>query len=253
MVDSREPGGRFGDAAEAYAESPVHARGRDLDILPDLAPGPPLDFVVDVSCGPGHGAGSLASGARRVVGVDLARGMLEEARHRWAPREGPVLEVVQGEAHDLPLEDGVADVVLNRIAAHHYRDLDAAVAEMARVLAPAGVLLVVDNVAPGDPEVAAFLHDLETRRDPTHVRSRPRDRWMEALGAAGLEAEEVHRFRTRLDVEAWAARAGPAGAGAEALRTLLAEAPQGIRDSLEVWEAPPSFTLPKGIWCATPG
>lgn len=250
MGNPEETGRRFDATAEAYAGSPVHARGEDLDLLADLAPAGPHDLLVDVSCGPGHAARALAREARRVVGVDLARGMLEEARRADDDGKAPALEGVQGHAGALPLASGVADLVVNRIAAHHYRDLDGAVAEMARVLDGDGVLLVVDNVGPGDPEVAAFLHALESRRDPTHVRSRSPSRWAAAFAAARLEAEAVDRFRTRLDVAAWAGRAGGEDAGT--LRRRLREAPEAVQEALEVRDEGASFTLPKVVWRAEP-
>lgn len=250
MGDHEETGRRFDAAVAAYAESPVHARGEDLALLRDLAPEGPHDLLVDVSCGPGHAARALAREARRVVGVDLARGMLEEARRGGDDGKAPPPEGVQAHAGALPLASGVADVVVNRVAAHHYGDLDGAVAELARVLDGDGVLLVVDNVEPADPGVAAFLHELERRRDPTHVRSRSPSRWAAAFAAARLEAEAVDRFRTRLDVEAWARRAGGEDAGA--LRRRLAGAPAAVRDALEVRDGGASFTLPKVVWRAEP-
>lgn len=89
-------------------------------------------LLVDVACG----GGLLAPYARgyRHVGVDLSAGSLAQAR-----RHG--VEVVRADATALPLRDGVADVVVAGEVFEHVADVDAVVAEIARVLRPGGALV----------------------------------------------------------------------------------------------------------------
>ncbi len=63
------------------------------------------------------------------------------------------------------------DLVTCRIAPHRFADVPAFLAKVTRVLAPGGRFVLEDSQAPNDPEIAAFLEDLERRRDPTHVHS----------------------------------------------------------------------------------
>lgn len=240
---------RFGTSSTAYVESPVHARGEDLEVLRHHLP-PSVGLLVDVSTGAGHTALHLAPHADRVLALDLAPRMTHLARRRLREAGFAHGDAVVADVDHLPLRPGSAHVVTNRIAAHHYPDLPRAVAEMARVLRPGGVLLAVDNVPPRDADVAAFLHALETKRDPTHVTTRSEDAWLAAFRDAGLDGEVVHRFRTRLTTRAWAKRGGRTGPEVEEVVTMLQRAPEPVREALEVEDEPPSFTIPKTVWRA---
>ena len=50
----------FSRRAEAYAASPSHARGADLEIVTRLAAPGPGDRCLDIACGPGHTALRMA-------------------------------------------------------------------------------------------------------------------------------------------------------------------------------------------------
>lgn len=77
-----------------------------------------------------------------IVGVDLAKGMVEESA-RVAGREGlSNLTVVQADAHELPFEDGTFKAILCTNGLQVMPGLEGAVAELARVLAPGGTLFV---------------------------------------------------------------------------------------------------------------
>jgi malonyl-CoA O-methyltransferase len=96
------------------------------------------DVVVDLGCGTGHGA--LALAARwpdaRVIAVDASPGMLEQAaRHDPAGR----CERLCAEARALPLPDASVDLVFSSLMLQWCDDLDAAFAEVARVLRPRGL------------------------------------------------------------------------------------------------------------------
>jgi demethylmenaquinone methyltransferase/2-methoxy-6-polyprenyl-1,4-benzoquinol methylase len=88
----------------------------------------------------GGGSGRVAQAIEAVV-VDPARGMLKRAR-------GRELEAVQASAADLPHPDGSVDAVVVVDALHHFPEQHRCLEEMARVLAPGGVLVVRDF----DPE-----------------------------------------------------------------------------------------------------
>jgi len=96
------------------------------------------DVVVDLGCGTGHGALALAArwpGAR-VVAVDASPGMLEQAaRHDPAGR----CERLCAEARALPLPDASVDLVFSSLMLQWCDDLDAAFAEVARVLRSRGL------------------------------------------------------------------------------------------------------------------
>ena len=91
-------------------------------------------------------------------------------------------------AEDIPFEDGSFDVVVTRIAPHHFSDVGSAVREFARVSAR---LVVVEDTLYSSPDVEAA----EKLRDPTHVRNLSEAEWRAAFEDAGLEVDHVEHFR----------------------------------------------------------
>jgi len=126
----------------------------------------------------------------------------------------------QGMVESLPFENGQFDAVLSRFSAHHWRDLDAALREAARVLKPDGVLAIVDTVAPGNPLFDTFFQAIELLRDCSHVRDYSRTEWEAALARAGFLVEEASHFRVRLDFGSWVERMSTPKVQVEAIRAL---------------------------------
>jgi ubiquinone/menaquinone biosynthesis C-methylase UbiE len=126
-------------------------RGEAADLAVRLTAVGPGDDVVDVGCGPGVAVRHAhVAGARSAVGVDPATVMLRVAR-MLSPSAGRRGErYVPGSAEALPLPDGSASVLWSVATVHHWRDLAAGLAEVRRVLRPAGRFLAVERrVMPG--------------------------------------------------------------------------------------------------------
>jgi len=77
----------------------------------------------------------------RVVSIDLAHAMLRRARRRC-----PDALLVQADAHRLPFPPAAFDRVICHNTFPHFRDKPAALAELARVLAPGGYLLILHDL-----------------------------------------------------------------------------------------------------------
>ena len=106
----------WSNRAEMYRTSEAHREGPDLDLLVDWAAG--VRTALDVATGGGHVANRLRDAGLEVVTCDPAPGMKPDVVCR---------------AEDLPFADGSFDLVVTRVAAHHYDDVAKAVSEMARV------------------------------------------------------------------------------------------------------------------------
>jgi ubiquinone/menaquinone biosynthesis C-methylase UbiE len=137
------------------------------------------DLALDVGCGNGRHAEGLADRAARVVGVDVSRGLLREARERARERAFDVA-LLQGDAATLPVRTGCVDLAVYVATLHHLRPRERRVAsldELARVLAPGGSALLsawsvehdrfdaesgfdttVDWTLPGGETVPRFYH-----------------------------------------------------------------------------------------------
>jgi SAM-dependent methyltransferase len=153
---------------------------------------------------------------------------------RTAEREYPGVRGVVADAERLPFRDGAFDAVTCRIAAHHFPDPPAFLDEVARVLAPGGVLAFEDNVAPADDALDRFLNAVERLRDPTHVRSHRASEWREWVAAAGLEVEATRRLTRTLEFRDWVATQGTPAANRRELERLFADPPEGARELFEI-------------------
>lgn len=90
--------------------------------------------ILECGCGTGLILERLAEFARRAVGVDLSPGMLSLAEARG-------LEVKEASVTALPFDDASFDVTCSFKVLAHVPDIGKALAEMARVTRPGGVIL----------------------------------------------------------------------------------------------------------------
>jgi ubiquinone/menaquinone biosynthesis C-methylase UbiE len=90
--------------------------------------------ILECGCGTGLILERLAQFARRAAGIDLSPGMLDLAKARG-------LEVKEGSVTALPFDDASFDVTCSFKVLAHVPDIGKALAEMARVTRPGGVIL----------------------------------------------------------------------------------------------------------------
>jgi SAM-dependent methyltransferase len=100
------------------------------DIHPDEA-------VLDVATGTGNAALLAAARGARVTGLDLTPELFEIARAR-AARQDAHIDLVVGDAEDLPFPDGSFDVVLSAFGVQYAPRRETAVAELVRVCRSGG-------------------------------------------------------------------------------------------------------------------
>jgi ubiquinone/menaquinone biosynthesis C-methylase UbiE len=122
-------------------------RGPSTRLLVDLAGVGPGDRVVDIGCGPGLFLRAAAERGATAVGVDPSAQMRRLAQRRVPARLRPVVTVVEGTAEHLPLDDGAVTVAWAVASFHHWADPNAGLAEVRRVLAPGGRLLIAERLA----------------------------------------------------------------------------------------------------------
>jgi ubiquinone/menaquinone biosynthesis C-methylase UbiE len=122
-------------------------RGRMARAVADLAAVGPGDRVLDVGCGPGAFLREAARRGAEAIGVEPAAQMRRLALRLTPARLRAAVTVLEGSAERVPLGDGAATVAWAVSSAHHWDDIDAGLAELRRVLAPEGRLLVVERLA----------------------------------------------------------------------------------------------------------
>ncbi len=228
------------NGAENYERYFVPAIGQpvsaELLATANLRPG---ERVLDVGCGTGvvtRQAAEAVGATGAVTGVDIAPEMIELAG--TIPTTGAPIEWRQGDAASLPFADGTFDVVLCQLSLMFIEDRAAAMAEMHRVLAPGGRVLVttpaaiqptfelmeqaiVDHIS---PDLAGFVRMVFSMHDPSlHIG---------LLEGAGFGHVEAGTYEARFDLPS------PAEflwqyINLTPLGPFVAEAPEAARDAME--------------------
>jgi SAM-dependent methyltransferase len=213
---------RFGATAGLVAD---HA-ARQVDLVREQL----VSFVaprgderaVDIGTGAGTLALALAPLVREVVGVDLVPELLERARSN-APAN---VSFVEGDATNLPFEDGSFDLACTRRTLHHIARPERAVAELARVTATGGRVFVDDQIAPVDPLAALDLDRFERARDPSHTRTLPDIDFRQLFEANGLVLERAQFQTHRRELDYYLDLAGCDGDARERARQLSPGGPE---------------------------
>jgi SAM-dependent methyltransferase len=157
--------------------------------------------LLDVGCGDGHFAAAClprdAGGTAADVGLDPAPGAAAEAA-----RTGAYGQVLVGSAARIPFPDGRFAAVVSNCVLEHIPPLDAALAEIARVLRPGGKLVItVPSERFADSlfwprllrraglERPAQAYGRWFNRISRHFHTYSRDEWLRRLRAVGLRPE----------------------------------------------------------------
>ena len=119
-----------------------------------------------------------------VVGAGAIRGLAAES--------GLAIKVCEEWGEQLPFDDSSFELVHCRQVLHHARDLARLCAEVARVLAPGGLMLATrEHVISRDEDLQLFLdaHPLHKLYGGEHAYRLPE--YLKAIGAGGLAVEQV--------------------------------------------------------------
>jgi ArsR family transcriptional regulator len=116
--------------------------GRHFTHAAMLALLPPDTVVADLGCGTASAAAQHAPHVKRVIAVDNSTAMLKAARKRTAGLGN--VDLRRGDLESLPIDDATCDAALLLLALTYVQDPAAALAEVRRILKPAGRAVVVD-------------------------------------------------------------------------------------------------------------
>lgn len=158
--------------------------------------------ILEVATGTGVCGRALAPHVRRVTCLDMTPAMLAVGKAQAEQAGLNHMSFVLGDAAALPFPDVGFDIVLSRLAFHHFPAVEPPFAEMVRGLRPGGRLLLIDMEASAEP-LRESRDRIEQLRDPSHVRiavgrgcwrctpptglpqtaaRRPASRWMQRAG-----------------------------------------------------------------------
>ena len=145
---------RYADVYDLVWRAAPYDRFADLCLEAAAAQGTSVRRVLVAACGTGSTAVELAGRGLEVAGFDLSPTMLAVAAAKRGPGGQPALAV--GDLRAVPVRDGWADLVTVLNASLNYLldpdEVVAALAELGRVTAPGGTVVV-------EPLSARFVHE----------------------------------------------------------------------------------------------
>ncbi|MFC6440197.1 methyltransferase domain-containing protein [Bowmanella sp. JS7-9] len=172
--------------------------------------------LLDIGAGTGRVTALLRRHHRRVVGLDLALGMLDYAKQQ----HGDTIGWLCGDAESLPLASGQCARVFSSMVLQWSREPETVAAEIARILAPGGCGVVTIMTAGSFPQWQHCWRNSPARM----VGFMPASRWQQALQSVGLEVNcDIRQYTTyHLSVSEMFDSIREIGAGAVATRDSVA-------------------------------
>jgi SAM-dependent methyltransferase len=212
---------QFSRQAVPFSTSPGIKDEQALRLIVEFTGAGPQDTVLDVACGGGIVVCAFAKVVKHATGIDLTPAMLDRARTVAAEQQLTNVSWKLGDVLPLPFPDGAFTLVTSRFAFHHFLDPRAVLAEMKRVCAPGGRVVVIDTDASADPVKAAEFNRMEKLRDPSHVRAMPQTELRALFAGAGLPEPRVTGYRLEGELESLLGRSFPLPGDADKIREIF--------------------------------
>jgi SAM-dependent methyltransferase len=180
-------------------------------LLPHLSIG---DSLLDIGCGPGTVTLDLARAVApgRVIGIDLAETVIDDARALARESMVPDLSFETGDVYRLAFEDESFDVVYAHQVLQHLGDPVAALVEMRRVLRPAGLLAIRDSDygaftwTPADPRLVRWMslyHELTVANRADADAGRHLHVWAREAGFGSMNVSSSNWTFHQLEEREW--------------------------------------------------
>lgn len=196
---------QFGKNAEKYVASESHAKANDLLEMIEWLNPDAGGLALDIATGGGHVTKALSPHVAQVFSTDLTLEMLETAKKHLDQTCNNVSYVL-ADSEALPFLNESFDIVVCRIAAHHFPNPDRFIREVNRVLKPGGKFLLIDNVSPEDHQLDAFINKVEKLRDRSHNRCYSTSEWNQWIEATDLIQDRSRLRKKTYDFPVWVQR-----------------------------------------------
>lgn len=117
-------------------------------------------MVLDAACGDGYGSRLISSRALSVIGLDISKKSVEEAKTKY---QSSNLEFITGSVDNLPFNDASFDVIVSFETLEHVSRHEVVMHEFKRVLRPGGFVII------STPDKKAYSDD-RNYSNPFHVK-----------------------------------------------------------------------------------
>lgn len=176
--------------------------------------------VLEVAAGTCAFGRAIAPHVAYITELDATEAMLRVGQTQGKKTGVHNAEYVIGEAENLPFEEDSFDVVVSRLAFHHFENAEAALREMCRVLKPNGKLVIVDMAARQE-ELRETADYYERLRDPSHVRCLSEKEFETLAENCGITREFTSITEIPVKLSAWLDLTGVQGEKRTKIETAM--------------------------------
>ena len=160
------------------------------------------DAVLEVAAGTCACGRTIAPYTGSVVCLDMTPAMLSVGKSEAGKNHLDNMTFVLGDAAELPFLNGSFDIVLSRLAFHHFPDVKQPFAEMVRVLKPGGKLVLIDMEAAEEP-LREAEDSIEKMRNPSHVRNLSENEMLALYRDSGLSVSCCEVTKMPVVLQSW--------------------------------------------------
>ena len=184
-----------------------------ITAIRDLAGHTEYERALEVGAGR-EAAGFAVTGlARHILVAASSPARIKNLWQLAVNRELPQFSVTLATPDRLPCADSSFDLVVCRVAAHHFHDARPALDEVVRVLRPGGVFILADAASPDEDWLSLERDDKGVKSGPPAAAHSPAA-WCRLLEEHGLVVDATVTTRTAVDIN-----------GRDGRTTRMADAP----------------------------
>lgn len=158
--------------------------------------------ILEIAAGTCAFGRMIAPHVAHITELDVTAAMLAVGRQENEKANIYNVDYVIGTAEQLPFENGSFDLVVSRLAFHHFTNTDMVFNEMRRVLKSGGKIVIADMVARNEP-YGHTADEYERLRDPSHVRCLTEKEFLSLADKYGFYALHKSLTDIPMDLNAW--------------------------------------------------
>lgn len=195
----------FSKQASKFGEKGLTLSSQDLlDWAVSLLPLEKGFRVLDVAAGTGHLSRAIAPYVKEIIAIDITREMLRYIHEETTKANPEHISIEEGSAEHLPHETDCFDLVVSRLAIHHFEKPVIQLREMVRVCRPNHSIGIIDLLAPDDEGIAKAYNSLERLRDPSHSMALSKTQMNKLLAETGIAVEKIVTRDVEVNFQRWA-------------------------------------------------
>lgn len=193
----------FGEQAAGFNGAGYHlSKAEYTDYMVKRTNTRKTDKLLEVAAGTCICGRAFAPQVAQVTCLDATPAMLEVGKEESEKAGIDNITFVKGVAEELPFLDNSFDIVISRLAFHHFVNPNEIFAEMKRVLKPGGKLVLMDMTVEKE-ELREEVDRIEQMRDFSHVRDLSREEMLQLYKENGMTVSIQEQIDIPVVLERW--------------------------------------------------